>query len=93
MVYVALANGLVQRALENFHKELLLAAFLLARQMYAENTSSLQYGAWFSSIVSASTTSKQFAFLMKFLTNSVRHEPTWILLAHKNHPPTIPVVT
>lgn len=94
MLRLALINNLVHRALDNSQKELLLASFLLARQINAENTSSPQYGAWFSSsITSSSTPSKHFAFLMKFLTNSVRHEPAWVLLAHKNNPPTVPVVS
>jgi hypothetical protein len=82
----------MQRALDNLQMDLLLASFLLARQINAENTSSPHYGAWFSSITSSLTTSKQFAFLLKFLTNIVRHEPHWVLLAHKNNPPVIPMV-
>ena len=83
----------MQRALDNLQMELLLASFLLARQINAENTSSHHYGVWFSSITSSSTTSKQFSFLLKFLTNIVRHEPAWVLLAHKNNPPSsIPIV-
>ena len=73
--------------------ESLLGSFLFARQINAENTSSIHYGSWFSSITSTSTTSKQFAFLMKFLSNMVRHEPAWVLIAHKNNSPTIPSVT
>ncbi|EFX83632.1 hypothetical protein DAPPUDRAFT_301633 [Daphnia pulex] len=88
----AFINSFMQRALDNLQMDLLLASFLLARQINAENTSSPHYGAWFSSITSSLTTSKQFAFLLKFLTNIVRHEPAWVLLAHKNNPPVIPMV-
>ncbi len=88
----ALINSLAQRALENLTVEMLLGSFLLARQINAENTSSIHYGSWFSSITSSSTTSKQFAFLLKFLSSIARHEPTWVLVAHKNNPPMIPVV-
>ncbi|KAI9552901.1 hypothetical protein GHT06_020785 [Daphnia sinensis] len=88
----ALINSLVQRALENIQMELLLASFLLARQINAEHTSSPHYGAWFSSITSSSTTSKQFAFLLKFLSNIVRHEPSWVLHAHKTNAPFIPMM-
>ncbi len=82
----------MQRALDNLQMDMLLASFLLARQINAENTSSSHYGVWFSSITSSLTTSKQFVFLLKFLTNIVRHEPAWVLLAHKNNPPVIPMV-
>lgn len=88
----ALINSLMQRALENLQMELLLASFLLARQINAEHTSSPHYGAWFSSITSSSTTSKQFAFLLKFLSNTVRHEPSWVLFAHRSNPPFIPMM-
>ena len=90
-IFKALVSSLVQRAMDNLQKELLLASFLLARQINAENTS--QYGGWFSSITTFSTSSKHFAFLIKFLTSIVRYEPLWVLSAHKNHPPTIPVVS
>lgn len=90
--FLALINSLAQRALQNLQMELLLASFLLARQINAEHTSGPHYGAWFSSITSLSTTSKQFAFLLKFLSNIARHEPAWVLLAHRNHPPFIPLV-
>ncbi|XP_057381020.1 uncharacterized protein LOC130703609 [Daphnia carinata] len=87
-----LINSLMQRALENLQMELLLASFLLARQINAEHTSSPHYGTWFSSITSSSTTPKQFAFLLKFLSNIVRHEPSWILYAHRSNPPFIPMM-
>lgn len=73
--------------------ELILASILLARQISAEATNTAIYGAWFASIVPSSVNTKQFTFLMKFLSNIVRHEPLWVLVAHRNHPPNVPSVT
>ncbi len=91
-MYPALISTLLQQALDKSQTDLLLAALLLARQINAESTSGVHYGTWFSTVTSSSTTSKQFAFLMKFLTSIVRHEPLWVLIAHKGNHPHIPMV-
>ena len=86
-----LINCLLQRAVDKSLSDLLLAAFLLARQIYCENIST-NYGLWFSSITGSSTSSKNFAFLMNFLTSIARYEPASILKSHLNNPPYVPMV-
>lgn len=86
-------NSLIQKGIETMQIELILASILLARQINAETSNIGGYGVWFASIVSPSVTTKQFAFLMKFLSNIARHEPLWVLVAHRNHPPYVPTVT
>ena len=88
----ALIANFLHRAMEKLDKEQLILSFLLSRQINAENISSTHYGVWFSSITTSTTTSKQFSFLIKFLTSCVRFEPAWVLTAHKSNPPHIPAV-
>lgn len=87
-----LIGSFLNQAMDKLQTDLLVASFLLSRQISAEHTASTHYGSWFSSITSSATTSKQFSFLMKFLTSCVRHEPSWVLIAHKSNPPNIPMV-
>ena len=84
-------TSLLQRAMEKSQVELFLPAFLLARQITMEN-SGASYGVWFSSITTTSTSSKNFALLIKFLSSIARYETISMIKSHLNNPPYIPMV-
>lgn len=88
---LGMIGRLLNRAMEKCQSELFLPAFLLARQITVEK-SGASYGTWFSSVTSSSTSSKNFALLIKFLSSIARYEPVSVLKAHLNNPPFIPMV-
>ena len=88
---LGLISRLLNRAMEKYQSELFLPAFLLARQITWEKNGA-GYGVWFSSITSSSTSSKNFTLLIKFLSSIARYEPAFVLKAHLNNPPHIPMV-